>query len=100
MDGQIVKIAIQTINTNEHAAAIRGISGFQKELKYMKAFFCMYFSVFIYVCMYVCMCVCMYVYIPGDFGIPGGLAFSALEAEEISFAAQVNFLAPNSLSHL
>ena len=46
------------------------------------------------------MCVCMYVYIPGDFGIPGALAFSALEAEEISFAAQVNFLAPNSLSHL
>ena len=97
MDGQIVKIAIQTINTNEHAAAIRGISGFQKELKYMKAFFvCTFMSSY----MYVCMCVCMYVYIPGDFGIPGALAFSAREAEEISFAAQVNFLAPNSLSHL
>ena len=56
MDGQIVKIAIQTINTNEHAAAIRGISGFQKELKYMKAFFvCTFMSSYIYVCMYVCL---------------------------------------------
>ena len=59
-------------------------------------------AIFLYFFMYVCVSACMYT-CQGrteDFGIPGALTFSEREAGEISFAAQVNFLAPNSLSHL